>query len=616
MASFAFLAFCYVIIALSVTYGVHIVSGLPLMSIAPLVFALVWLLSVGHLYVQQRRDRKDLKSRFEVFSQALNHHQNHAELLQGAVKRLEKTSSSQALAVQNQSHEEVEILKSDVTTLSMMVQQLTEAVTELDERVSSPLLHLAQGPLASQPASHAYDPIYPSVSQLQEKPLSLSASVATTMPVSLSGQINWEKGQGGFQSSSKNDETRIRPQARTTLALQDQDNQHTRQILDHVRECVREGKIDLALQPIVSLPQRKPRFYECLAQLRLADKHALEARSAIPVIEAAGVAEEFDLAVLGQALSIAQRLGSRNSQLKLFVNLSHQSLLSQSFVDSVTERLKAAGAVTRHLVLEIRQACWEEASPLEKEALLTFREAGCCLSMDHVRRLEFDIPALAQSGFRYLKLPADLVLSLHELYRGDIHPDDFPAYCARKDITLIAEHIEQEPVLREVLEYDIHYAQGYLFGRPKVISLLQPSGADQTTTQAGRTGQMATPQPPVRESVTSSASGGSGEGQKVRGRKEVETSAEAVALSVLNQHYGQASHSDKTISPAKNAEKPREEKVSSTASLRPDDTAPASERDAAELSPAQLARSIRSSTIPEDAIEDILHSVRGQSRVL
>ena len=39
-------------------------------------------------------------------------------------------------------------------------------------------------------------------------------------------------------------------------------------VLDIVRAALRDDRVDLVLQPIVSLPQRKRRFYECFSRLR------------------------------------------------------------------------------------------------------------------------------------------------------------------------------------------------------------------------------------------------------------------------------------------------------------------------------------------------------------
>ncbi len=43
-----------------------------------------------------------------------------------------------------------------------------------------------------------------------------------------------------------------------------------------LREAVDAGRIELYLQPVVTLPQRKVRFYEALARIKLADGTLIE----------------------------------------------------------------------------------------------------------------------------------------------------------------------------------------------------------------------------------------------------------------------------------------------------------------------------------------------------
>src|SRR3546814_12241406 len=42
-------------------------------------------------------------------------------------------------------------------------------------------------------------------------------------------------------------------------------------VLEIARQALRDDRIDLVLQPIVLLPQRKRRYYECFSRLRTAD---------------------------------------------------------------------------------------------------------------------------------------------------------------------------------------------------------------------------------------------------------------------------------------------------------------------------------------------------------
>ena len=49
------------------------------------------------------------------------------------------------------------------------------------------------------------------------------------------------------------------------------ENLDDQSVLDEVKKCLRQDSLDLMLQAVVSLPQRKRRFYECFTRIRTDD---------------------------------------------------------------------------------------------------------------------------------------------------------------------------------------------------------------------------------------------------------------------------------------------------------------------------------------------------------
>ena len=65
-------------------------------------------------------------------------------------------------------------------------------------------------------------------------------------------------------------------------------------ILNIVREGLETNRVDLVLQPIVSLPQRKLRFYEALSRLRSEDGAVIMPAQYIKIAEPAGLMSVVD----------------------------------------------------------------------------------------------------------------------------------------------------------------------------------------------------------------------------------------------------------------------------------------------------------------------------------
>ena len=84
------------------------------------------------------------------------------------------------------------------------------------------------------------------------------------------------------------------------------------QILTTVRNAIEAGRIDIYLQPIVTLPQRKVRFYEAMTRLRDDKDQVLTADDFIATAETAGLMARIDHTVMLRCMQVLRRLMVRN----------------------------------------------------------------------------------------------------------------------------------------------------------------------------------------------------------------------------------------------------------------------------------------------------------------
>ena len=71
-------------------------------------------------------------------------------------------------------------------------------------------------------------------------------------------------------------------------------------------------------------------------------------------------------------------------------------------------------------------------------------------------------------------MPAALLLDPRQSSASDIHPSDLSDLLGRFGIDLIAERIEGERAVVDLLDYDVRFGQGFLFAPPRP---LRPEGA-------------------------------------------------------------------------------------------------------------------------------------------
>jgi cyclic-di-GMP phosphodiesterase TipF (flagellum assembly factor) len=250
------------------------------------------------------------------------------------------------------------------------------------------------------------------------------------------------------------------------------------QILAAVKNAVEENRIDIYLQPMVTLPQRKVRFYEAVTRLRDDKDQVLAAEDFIGVAEAAGLIGRIDHMVMLRCVQVLRRLMVRNKDVGIFCNVAAATLGNPATFTQCLDFLEANRALAPSFVLEFKQATFRNLGPVETEHLAALAQRGFRFSIDHVTDLRIEPRELADRGVRFIKVPAALLLDQRQTSTSDIHPSDLSDLLGRFGIDLIAERIEGERAVVDLLDYDVRFGQGFLFAPPRP---LRPEGASGPT---------------------------------------------------------------------------------------------------------------------------------------
>jgi cyclic-di-GMP phosphodiesterase TipF (flagellum assembly factor) len=172
-------------------------------------------------------------------------------------------------------------------------------------------------------------------------------------------------------------------------------------------------------------------------------------------------------------MQVLRRLMVRNKDVGVFCNVAAATLHSPETFSQCLDFLEANRALAASFVLEFRQATFRNLGPIEIEHLAALAQRGYRFSIDHVTDLRIEPRDLADRGVRFIKVPASLLLDPREPAGADIHPVDLSDLLGRYGIDLIAERIEGERAVVDLLDYDVRFGQGFLFAAPRP---LRPEG--------------------------------------------------------------------------------------------------------------------------------------------
>jgi cyclic-di-GMP phosphodiesterase TipF (flagellum assembly factor) len=428
-----FIAICMVLVAASLGLILYAVAGIGGTESAIVALTALTFLILYNAVSMRLRDRTDVGGQIADLSRGT------ADLARQVAEfgRRLAAIEGRVASANSTGADRIQAVVGEISELGVLVKQLAVSVAAHDDMLASGVPAAALAPAARLEDAKPKEP----PSAAEEK----SEVMATVAPVK------------GVEEPAPS-----RSQA---------------QILSAVKSAVEENRIDIYLQPMVTLPQRKVRFYEAVTRLRDDKDQVLAADDFISVAEAAGLIGRIDHMVMLRCVQVLRRLMVRNKDVGIFCNVAAATLGNPTTFAQCLDFLEANRALASSFVLEFKQATFRNLGPTETEHLAALAQRGYRFSIDHVSDLRIEPRELADRGVRFIKVPAELLLDQRQSSTSDIHPSDLSDLLGRFGIDLIAERIEGERAVVDLLDYDVRFGQGFLFAPPRP---LRPEGASVT----------------------------------------------------------------------------------------------------------------------------------------
>jgi cyclic-di-GMP phosphodiesterase, flagellum assembly factor TipF len=238
-------------------------------------------------------------------------------------------------------------------------------------------------------------------------------------------------------------------------------------IVAGIWRAIEANRIELLLQPIVTLPRRKVSFYEALPALGEVAV-ALSPAQVLGYAERAGLMPSLDAAVLLRCIQVMRRVLAKHREIALFCNISGALLVDRERFGQVFELLHANRALAGGLVCEFSHETVRRLGPSHHEGLGRLRALGFRFSVDALKDFRIDPRQLARQGFGFAKVSASWLLD-RAASASDVRPADLANRLARCGIDLIVEDIDCEANVIDLLDFDVRFGQGTLFAAPRPV---------------------------------------------------------------------------------------------------------------------------------------------------
>ena len=131
----------------------------------------------------------------------------------------------------------------------------------------------------------------------------------------------------------------------------------------------------------------------------------------IDIAESVGLMPKIDNLAMFRCVQVTRRLLLKSRDVGLFCNVSSASLTDALMFRQFLDFMDANRALASSLMFEFTQEAYRNFGPIEHESLAALAERGFRFSMDHVTDLHMEPNELANRAFRFLKVPAKLLLN-------------------------------------------------------------------------------------------------------------------------------------------------------------------------------------------------------------
>ena len=240
-------------------------------------------------------------------------------------------------------------------------------------------------------------------------------------------------------------------------------------VLAIIQSALESNRVDLYLQPVVSLPQRKVRFYEALSRIRTEDGDLMLPEQYLEIAAERGLIATIDNLLLFRCVQLLRRQKRRKRDLGFFVPISSATLADEVFLTDFVQFLEANKELAPNLIFELSQKDFLAQEKHVVDCIERMAKFDYRFSIDQITRLDLDFEVLSRQQVMFLKVDASLLLSDGRKSGAQLNPADFKERLQRNKIDMVVGRIEEESTVVELLDSNVDYGQGYLFGEPRPV---------------------------------------------------------------------------------------------------------------------------------------------------
>jgi len=233
--------------------------------------------------------------------------------------------------------------------------------------------------------------------------------------------------------------------------------------VDLVRDALRQNRFDLYGRPIVTLPQRKRRFYDSVPHVISPEDMPVPPDRYADAVREHGLAAAFENMLLFRSLQRVHALRAEDPTVGYLCRVTPRNLSDRTFMSDILAYHKGTGS-PGGLAFGLTEKDFVGLDGRGLDSLRQVAREGIPLCLYHPEKLDMDSTRLFEHGFRMIKVDASVLMAAipHDLESDRMRL--LKRALDRAGIDLIVDGIDTEQKLVELLDFNIDFGLGSLFG--------------------------------------------------------------------------------------------------------------------------------------------------------
>lgn len=237
-------------------------------------------------------------------------------------------------------------------------------------------------------------------------------------------------------------------------------------IASEVTEALTSGRVQFAMQPIVSADHLNPTHYECLVRIEREGGQVVAASQFMPVAERMGFARPIDRRVLDLVLDYARH----RPEMKLAFNVSGLTTMDYGWLDALEKGIGNNYELAGRLMVEITET--SAISNIQDTAAFVnaIKALGCRVAIDDFGAGYTSFRNLKMLDVDMVKIDASFIKELYQNTEDQLFVRTMIGLAFNLGIETVAEGVRDQRTAELLRSMGITYLQGYYFGRPKLVT--------------------------------------------------------------------------------------------------------------------------------------------------